>query len=156
MTVVTNQKTSFDGDINPDIDARAITTAGTLSGTIAQIVGLSVNNSGTETVINTANPLPVTTTPTTAVTTTETNPTSTTSSTTALAANANRKGGYLVNDSDTDIHVSWGGTATTSRQKVRANGGSINFVISGMVYTGAVNTIHAGSGSKTLYCVEIT
>lgn len=86
----------------------------------------------------------------------ESNPTSTTSSTTALAANANRKGGYLVNDSDTDIHVSWGGTATTSRQKVRANGGSINFIISGMVYTGAVNTIHAGSGSKTLYCVEIT
>lgn len=59
MTTVTNRKTTWQSDTNPDIDARAITTAGVTSGTIAQVVALSTNNSGSETLINTANPLPV-------------------------------------------------------------------------------------------------
>jgi hypothetical protein len=60
MTTVTNRKSTFDSNANPDIDARAIATDGTLSGTISQVVGISFNDSGTETLVNTANPLPVT------------------------------------------------------------------------------------------------
>lgn len=91
-----------------------------------------------------------------ATTVTESTATSTTSNTIALAANANRKGGYLVNDSDTDIHVSWGGTPAATTQKVRANGGVLPFMISGQVYLGLIRTIHFGSGSKTLFIVELT
>jgi hypothetical protein len=121
-----------------------------------QVVRLDVGIGTAEDRITSTNPLPTASYPASYTTTTETNPTSTTSSTQALAANADRKGGYLVNDSDTDIHVSFGGTATTSKQKVRSGGGVLPLVITGLIYKGAINTIHAGSGSKTLYCVELT
>lgn len=127
-----------------------------------QVMRLDIGVGDAESRVSSSNPLPVSmsgagsTVPTAIGTLTESNPTVTTSSTQTLAANASRKGGYLVNISDTDIYVSFGATATTSKQLVQANGGSIPFVISNQVYTGAINSIHAGSGTKTILAVQLT
>jgi hypothetical protein len=91
----------------------------------------------------------------TAVTVTESTGSVTTSSSQVLAANANRKGGYIQNISDTDIYLSWGGTATTSKTLLTP-GSSLPLLITGLVYTGLVRAIHAGSGTKTLAIVELT
>lgn len=82
----------------------------------------------------------------------------TTSSTTILAASASRKGGYIVNESDTDIWISLGGTATAAvpSTKVRANGGTLSLVIDGKnTYTGAITAIHAGTGTKNVTIVTV-
>lgn len=75
-----------------------------------------------------------------------------TSSTQVLAANSNRKLLILVNDSDENIYVSLGGTATLNNGiRLNANGGS--FVLDNPIYKGVVNAI-SSSGSKTLAGVE--
>jgi hypothetical protein len=78
----------------------------------------------------------------------------TTSSTTLLAANTARTGGYIQNTSDTDIYISLGGTATTSKTLVSASGGVFTLLISGRVYTGAITAIHTGTGSKSIVLVQ--
>jgi len=80
----------------------------------------------------------------------------TTSNAEVLASNSSRLGGYIENVSDTDIWVSLGGTATTAAPTtlIKANGGTLSLIIDGRtVYTGAVNAIHAGSGTKNLTIV---
>lgn len=81
----------------------------------------------------------------------------TTSSSSILSSNSSRKGGYIQNETDTDIWVSLGGTATTAApsSRVRAYGGTLSLIIDGKnVYTGAVTAIHGGSGTKNVTVVE--
>lgn len=74
----------------------------------------------------------------------------------ALGANANRLYALLVNDSDTTIYLKLG-VAAAANQGIRlsANGGSYEMSKkAGNLYTGAINAIHAGSGSKALLVTE--
>jgi hypothetical protein len=71
----------------------------------------------------------------------------TTSSSTILASNSSRRAGWLINLSDTTIYVSFGSTATTSKIPVFQYG-TLPLSCNGINYTGAVNAIHAGTGSK--------
>lgn len=125
---------------------------------LIQHMRIDIGSGTAESVVTSANPLPVDIVSggggITAGTPTETAPNVTTSSSTVLASNASRKAGYLVNESDTDIYVSFGSTATTAKQKIRANGGSLSFTVGGIIFQGNVNAIHAGTGSKALYVVE--
>lgn len=80
----------------------------------------------------------------------------TTSSTEVIASNSSRKGGFLQNNSDEDVFISFGNTATSSHTKLYKNGGTLSLVLDGVnVFTGAVNAIHAGSGTKTILYVEV-
>jgi len=74
----------------------------------------------------------------------------------ALAANANRLYALLVNDSDTTIYIKLGATAVANEGiRLNANGGSYEMSRkSGSLYTGAINAIHGGSGSKVLLVTE--
>lgn len=75
-----------------------------------------------------------------------------TSSTQVLAANENRKLLILVNDSDENIYVSLGNTATLSNGiRLNADGGS--FALDNPIYKGVVNAI-SYSGNKILAGVE--
>jgi hypothetical protein len=79
----------------------------------------------------------------------------TAASTQALAANANRVGGFLQNNSDEDINISFGGTASSSTTKIFGGGGTLSLIIDGQnCYTGAINAICA-SGGKALTIVEV-
>jgi hypothetical protein len=80
----------------------------------------------------------------------------TTTSTTVVAANSSRVGGYVQNVSDTDMYVSWGGTAATNKSYL-APGSSLPFIITGYCYKGALTALHtASSGTKTLAIVQLT
>lgn len=77
-------------------------------------------------------------------------------STAVLAANNDRKYALLVNDSDTAIYVSLGGTAVVN-QGIRLNSRGGAYEISrklGNLYTGAIKAIHGGSGTKKLLSLE--
>ena len=78
----------------------------------------------------------------------------TTSDAQILASDSTRRGGYINNSSDTSVWISLGGTATTAAPSTlippRA---SMNLEIGGIVYTGAVNAIHGGSGTKNVAIV---
>lgn len=78
----------------------------------------------------------------------------TTSNAEILASSASRKGGYIENVSDTTVWLSLGGTATTAAptSKLTPNG-TFGLTIGGVVYTGAVNAIHGGSGTKNVTIV---
>lgn len=74
----------------------------------------------------------------------------------SIAANANRKYLLLVNDSDTVIYLGLG-TAAVLNKGIRLNalGGSyeMSFLL-GNLFTGAVNAIHGGTGTKNLMMTE--
>lgn len=79
----------------------------------------------------------------------------TAASTVALAANANRVGGFIQNNSDEDVNISFGGTASSSTTKIFGGGGTMSLIIDGQnCYTGAINAICA-SGGKDIVIVEI-
>lgn len=143
---------------NNPIGSYPVKATRTADNGLIQHLKIDVGVGTAEDVVTSANPLPVSIISggggITAGIPTETAPNVTTSSSTILATNASRKAGYLVNESDTDIHVSFGSTATTAKQKVIANGGSLSFTVGGIVFQGNVNAIHAGTGSKALYVVE--
>jgi hypothetical protein len=74
------------------------------------------------------------------------------SSTQVLAANSNRKLLILVNDSDEDIYIALGATATlNSGIRLNKKGGSLT--LDDPKYTGVVNAICL-SGSKNLVGIE--
>lgn len=77
-------------------------------------------------------------------------------STAALAANTNRVGALLVNDSDTTIYLKLGAAAVVNQGiRLNANGGSLEMNAAlGNLYSGAVNAIHGGVGSKVLLVTE--
>lgn len=79
----------------------------------------------------------------------------TTSSASCLASSGSRNGGYLQNVSDTDVWCSLGGTATAAAPTtlIKVNG-LLDFTTGGVVYTGAINCIHAGSGTKNVTVVS--
>lgn len=79
-----------------------------------------------------------------------------TSSGVALAANGDRKYALFINDSDTTIYLYLGDTAVANQGiRLNANGGSFEMsAMNGNLYVGAVNAIHAGTGSKTLLVTE--
>ena len=87
---------------------------------------------------------------------THTAPTIGATSTAALAANANRLYALLVNDSDTPIYIKLGATAVANQGiRLNANGGSYELSEKeGNLYTGAINAIHGGTGSKQLLVTE--
>lgn len=79
-----------------------------------------------------------------------------TASTAILAANPNRLYLLLVNDSDTPIYISLGGTAVVD-QGIRLNqlGGALEMSQKeGNLYRGLVNAIHGGTGTKRLLAIE--
>lgn len=79
-----------------------------------------------------------------------------TTSTAVLAANPNRLYLLLVNDSDTPIYVSLGGTAVVD-QGIRLNqlGGALEMSQKeGNLYRGLVNAIQGGTGTKRLLVIE--
>ena len=74
----------------------------------------------------------------------------------ALASNSSRKYVLLVNDSDTDFYIELGSSAVAN-QGIRINAFGGNFEMSnqsGNLYTGAINVIHGGTGSKNLLVTE--
>ncbi len=79
-----------------------------------------------------------------------------TSTTQVLAANANRVHALFVNDSDTVIYVMLGAAAVLN-QGIRLNPGGGAYELSlkmGNLYTGLVNAIHGGTGTKALLVLE--
>ncbi len=73
-----------------------------------------------------------------------------------VAANATRSYLLVINDSDTVIYLGLG-VAAVANQGIRlnANGGSYEMSAQyGNLYRGAVNSIHGGSGDKTLLVTE--
>lgn len=74
----------------------------------------------------------------------------TTSSQQALASNSSRRFAYIQNDSDTTIYCNLGSTAVAN-QGIRLNASGGYFEINSTdSYTGAINCIHGGTGTKTL------
>lgn len=77
-----------------------------------------------------------------------------TTSTTILAANTTRRFVAIVNDSDTDIYLALGAAAVASAGiRLNANGGSLE-LLSADMYRGAINGIHAATGTKRVTVVE--
>jgi hypothetical protein len=76
--------------------------------------------------------------------------------TTAKAANTDRIGLLLVNDSDTTIYIKIGAAAVLNQGiRLNANGGSFEMNAAlGSLASGAVNAIHGGSGTKALLVTE--
>lgn len=78
----------------------------------------------------------------------------TTSSTTIVSAKTDRRWLYLVNDSDTTIYLSFGGTATLNQGiRLNANGGTLTINASNL-YTGAITGIHGGTGNKAVTYIQ--
>ena len=73
----------------------------------------------------------------------------------ALAANADRRGALLVNDSDTVMYLKLGaGPAVNAGIRLNANGGS--YEINGAnLYQGIITAIHGGAGNKVLLITEL-
>lgn len=86
---------------------------------------------------------------------TSSKPNVTTSSTTILAANANRKGGWIKNKSDVSIWVSFGGVAVNTAPSELEPGDVLKFSDDRWIYTGDVNAIHYGVGNKAVELVEV-
>ena len=75
-----------------------------------------------------------------------------TSSTEVRAANTNRKLLILINDSDENIYIALGQTATLNNGiRLNKNGGSL--ILNDPKYTGVINAI-CSSGSKKLVGIE--
>jgi hypothetical protein len=73
----------------------------------------------------------------------------TVASTEILAANADRTGAILVNDSDTVLYLAIGQTAVLNQGiRLNAHGGSLVLNKSGLFSTEAINGIHGGTGNK--------
>lgn len=81
-----------------------------------------------------------------------------TSSTAVIAANAQRQYLLLINDSDTVIYLKLGAAAAANKGiRLNANGGSLEMSgLMGNNYQGAINGIHAGTGTKNLLVSEGT
>lgn len=80
----------------------------------------------------------------------------TTSSGSKVAANSSRRGLQVVNGTDTDVSLGLGGAATAGQGIVlKAGGGSWDGRISGVLWTGSVFAIHAGSGTKAVGYIEV-
>lgn len=76
------------------------------------------------------------------------------SDTPVLSANPDRKFALFVNDSNTDIYLSLGGTAVAgSGPRLNSGGGSYQ-IDADNLYTGAVSGIHGGGGTKNLTVTE--
>lgn len=118
------------------------------SGQNVQSIVLDIGGSGTESLLSSSNPLPTSTASVSNVT--ETTANVTTSSSTILTSNVTRKAGYVYNISDTTIYISFGSTATTNKIPV-SPGGFLTFNCAGINYTGAINAIHAATGTKTVF-----
>lgn len=87
------------------------------------------------------------------VTLTHTRPSVTTASGSILAANSSRKvGGWIQNNSDTDVWLEIGGAAVAS-QGISLLGGGGTFLVN---TAQEIRAIHAGTGTKNLDVYEAT
>jgi hypothetical protein len=78
------------------------------------------------------------------------------SSSQILAANTNRKGVVIVNDSDSTIYLSIGTAAEMNKGiRLNANGGSYEMDRLNLS-TQAINGIHGASGNKRVCVMEAT
>ena len=79
-----------------------------------------------------------------------------TSAVTALAANPDRRGALLINDSDVAIYIKLGATAVAAEGlRINANGGSIEFnEVGGPHFTGLISAIAASGSGKNLLVME--
>lgn len=78
-----------------------------------------------------------------------------TTSTAIAAANTDRKGGLLFNDSDTKIYLGLGEAAVVGDAFILEPGDSWDFILGGNVWTGTVNGIHSGTGTKVVTGYEV-
>lgn len=76
-------------------------------------------------------------------------------STIAVAANPDRKGGWVRNLSDVDFYVSFSGTAVMTKPTLLNPGATLSFSGNGWLYVGAVSVIHGSTGAKILEVVEM-
>lgn len=134
---------------NPDYK---VTTRELANQSQVQQVQLDIGTGDTASPVTSSNPLPVTISGSSSgvSSVTETTYSVTTSSSTALASNANRLGGYLLNLSDETIWVSFGGTASNTKIPIFQYG-SLPFSCGGVNYTGAINVRHYGTGTKSIF-----
>ncbi len=80
---------------------------------------------------------------------------SSTASGAVLAANTARRYALIVNDSDTNIYLKVGSAAVANQGiRLNANGGSYEMIAGINLMTGAINSIHAGTGNKVLLVTE--
>ncbi len=79
-----------------------------------------------------------------------------TASTEIIAADLKRRYAAIVNDSDTAIYIALGAAAVVNAGiRLNANGGSFELLTHDM-YTGAINGIHEGTGTKRVTVVYDT
>ena len=79
----------------------------------------------------------------------------TTSDAEVLAANSERRVGWLQNDSDTDIYCTHDGTAALNEGIFIAQAGGVYVFGNGIwAEISAINCIHGGAGNKVLLVVE--
>lgn len=114
---------------------------------------------GDATEISGANPLPVsgpvTANPPTSSTATHTSVNRSVTSVTLLAANANRKGATIYNDTDTDLYVKYGTAASLTSFKRRIPSYRAG-VVAFPLYTGIITGIWASAGSGAARVCEET
>lgn len=82
--------------------------------------------------------------------------TRTNASTTIKAANANRKGLILVNDSSAVCYVAFGGTATSGAYTFRMTNNEVVSLDKNPIYTGIVTGIWASNGGGAMMVTELT
>ena len=81
-------------------------------------------------------------------------PSPTTSSSEILAANSNRKGGWVTNIGDVIVYIGLGYTAVTNKPVRLLPGETLYLTTPSVKFTGAVNAITA-SGTGSLEVVEL-
>ncbi len=94
------------------------------------------------------NPATVTVSESTSGTSTPTTVASSTSNTTILAANSNRKGGTIWNDSTANLFIEFGATATTSVFTAKLSAGGYYEVP--FNYTGVISGIWSAANGNAL------
>lgn len=130
-----------------------------------RFIQLSDGADDVEGLVGSGNPLPVTTpasSPSTVIqekvsSVTESVVGVTTGDAEILASNVSRKGGYILNLSDEVVWVSFGNAAAVNTTiPIKKSYGWLDFMCGrfGPVYTGAVNGIHGGSGTKNVFILE--
>lgn len=145
--VVTNTKTSFDADTNPDLVPRSINKSGSI---VTPVCTLDVGGAGTEAIMSETNRVPVK--EGRPATSSLSNITASDSNQTALAANTASLGRKFFNDCDKVCYLKEGSTATSTSftTKIDADG----FYQTN--YVGRIDVIWPSSATGALRVTELT
>lgn len=79
----------------------------------------------------------------------------TTTTATVVAANGERKGGFIVNVSDTTVWISFSGDAVEDECIPVFPNSSLALDINGYPVKGAIAALHGGTGTKNIVVEEI-